>query len=259
MRSKSRYLSRHVHRKPIRCLVTLQVTWLPSPTLPAREVVKQKLTPGSHIVVEPLGSGISTYAGLICVHEDAEGPRIIVSAATYEEPDGVMATLIAIMVPCVPRAPQTSPQPSAASSPGLVAWPAQAGQAAQAEHPLQASGGWAQHENAGWEQAQWGQHDTAIDSAVPVAQSMAWRPVQQQGDWGYPSAEQLQQQMGTMHITNGAHAVSVQTPDVSAQDVDEAAFEEVRDRALRCFVARVSSDSLSLQRLELWSPLDLQC
>jgi hypothetical protein len=112
---------------------SVQVTWLPTAQLPPLESIQQHLAYGSAVVVSPIGTSHSVYASLMCVHSDTGSSDMLVTAATYNEPSGVMAKLLSIMVPCVPRAASASPHPSDKSSPSVVAWPAHASQASAEE------------------------------------------------------------------------------------------------------------------------------
>ena len=100
-------------------LARVQVTWLPTHTLPPAAQLRDALLPGCAVVVQPLGSACTALATLVSIQDDAQGPHVIVTAATYEAPNGAVAALVAIMVPCVPAA--TGVESATANSPSAQA------------------------------------------------------------------------------------------------------------------------------------------
>lgn len=72
-----------------------------SPSLPPRHETLCLLTPGTSLVVEPLGAGVAIAADLLAV-VDSSTPDIIVSAEAAPPTGEVVARLIAFLVPCVP-------------------------------------------------------------------------------------------------------------------------------------------------------------
>ena len=128
---QSRQSGSYVRSNSVECMVyvgwrcrCVQVTWLPTHELPPLAQLRRSLAIGCAVVVQPLGSAHTALATLMSMHEVSHSPHVLVTAATYEAPEGVVATLVAIMVPCVPVAPTATManQLSGASSQTAGVW-----------------------------------------------------------------------------------------------------------------------------------------
>jgi hypothetical protein len=86
------------------CTTWPQVTLVQAPHLPPRAEALRLLTPGTDVVVEPLGAGVAVAAALRGVENglDAAAADIIVTARAAPPFGDVVARLIAFLVPCVP-------------------------------------------------------------------------------------------------------------------------------------------------------------
>jgi hypothetical protein len=152
----------------------VQVTQLPSSKLPSMRVVRGGLPRGAAVIVEPLGSGISTLATLSQIHDDTEGSSTIVSVATPADSD-VIAKLLAVMVPCTPQ-PGHGSSPTGGPGPVHCHAPQPGTHAAVAEQAYSQSVGvhqWRQSQatdwQSGWEEGIRSTHEPPWAASLTVA------------------------------------------------------------------------------------------